>query len=326
MLALAMTASLAACGSKSPAGSSSASAGGSLPIIGICQYGEHASLDNCREGFLEGLKEAGLVEGTDFKIDYQNAGFDDSIDTQIAQSFSAEDAALMVGIATPSAIACYAAAEDKNIPVIFTAVTDPKSAKLTDGNVTGTSDKLPVEAQLDLIRQLQPKAKTIGIIYTTSEVNSVSAIAEYQEKAASYGFTIEDIGVTTQAEVTQAADKLISDHVDCFSNLTDNNVVGVLPSILEKTNAAGIPVYGSEVEQVKKGCVAAAGIDYYKLGIQTGMMAAKVLTGESTCDQIPFETISEYGIYVNSDALDAMGITVPQAIADKAVESSSAKS
>ena len=329
-LALVMTASLAACGSNSSSGSSSASAssssGGNLPVIGICQYGEHASLDNCRKGFLEGLKEAGLVENTDFKVDYQNAGFDDSIDTQIAQSFSAENAAMMVGIATPSAIACYAAAEDKNIPVIFTAVTDPKAAKLTGGNVTGTSDKLPVEAQLNLIRQLQPKAKKIGILYTTSEVNSVSAIAEYKAKAADYGFTIDAIGVTAQSEVTQAADKLISDHVDCFSNLTDNNVVGVLPSILEKTNAAGIPVYGSEVEQVKKGCIAAAGIDYYKLGIQTGEMAAKVLTGKSTCDQIPFETISEYSIYVNSDALDAMGITVPKAISSKAVEASAASS
>jgi len=99
--------------------------------------------------------------------------------------------------------------------------------------------------------------------------------------------------------------------VDCFSNLTDNNVVGVLSSVLEKTNDAGIPVYGSEIEQVKLGCVASAGIDYYKLGVQTGEMAAKVLTGEKTCDDIPFETISEFGVYVNSEALDAMGITLP---------------
>ena len=331
-LVVAMTASLAACGSAGTASSSasasasaSGSAGGSGKyLIGIAQYGEHPSLDNCRTGFLDGLKQAGLVEGTDFSVDYQNAGFDDSIDTQIAQSFSAENADLMVGIATPSAIACYAAAEDKNIPVIFTAVTDPKAAELTAGNCTGTSDKLPVKAQMDLIRQLQPNAKTIGIIYTTSEPNSVSAIAEYKAEAGGCGFTIDDVGVTSQAEVTQAVDKLLADGVDCLSNLTDNNVVGVLSSILEKTNESGVPVYGSEVEQVKIGCVAAAGIDYYQLGIQTGKMAAQVLTGEKTCDDIPFETISEYGIYINSDALSSMKITLPDSIASKAVESSKA--
>jgi len=327
-LALAMTASLVACGSNSGSSSAgasaSASASGSIPVIGISQYGEHASLDNCRKGFLQGLTDAGLKEGTDYQIDYQNAGFDDSIATQIAQRFSAENAALMCAIATPSATACYAAAEDKNIPVIFTAITDPKAAGLTAGNATGTSDKLPVEAQLDLIRKLQPNAKTIGIIYTTSEPNSVSSIAEYKAKAGDYGFTIDDIGVTAQSEVTQAADKLIADKVDCFSNLTDNNVVGVLSSILEKTNEAAIPVYGSEVEQVKLGCAAAAGIDYYKLGIQTGQIAAQVLTGKKTCDGIPFETISEYGIYVNSDTLSAMGITLPADISQKAVEASKA--
>lgn len=308
-MAAMMVACFAGCGSKKgPA------------VIGISQFGEHPSLDNCRIGFIEGLKEAGLVEGTDFTIDYQNGGFDDNICTQIAQNFSAKNVAMMCGIATNAATACYAAAEDKDIPVIFTAITDPVEAKLDSGNVTGTSDKLPVEAQLDLIRKLQPEAKTIGIIYTTSEPNSVSAIREYKEKAGSFGFEIEAIGVTAQAEVTQAADTLIKKKVDCFSNLTDNNVVGVLASILEKTNEANIPVYGSEVEQVKIGCVAAAGIDYVALGRQTGAMAAKVLKGEKKASEIKYETISEYGIYVNSDAVAALGITVPADIAGKAIE------
>lgn len=295
-----------------------------VPVIGVSQYGEHASLDNCREGFIQGLKDAGLKEGEDFTIDYQNAGFDDAIATQIAQNFSSKNVAMMCAIATPSAIACYAAAEDKDIPVIFTAITDPVQAKLDSGNVTGTSDKLPVEAQLDLIRQLQPDADTIGIIYTTSEPNSVSAIAAYQAKAADYGFAIEAVGVTQQSEVTLAADTLIAKGVDCFSNLTDNNVVGVLPSVLEKTGDAGIPVYGSEVEQVKLGCVAAAGIDYYELGRQTGAMAAKVLKGEAKASDMPYETISEYGIYINSAALSEMGITLPAAVADKAIEAAKA--
>ena len=294
------------------------------PVIGINQYGEHASLDNCREGFIQGLADAGLVEGEDFEIVYQNAGFDNAIATQIGQSFSANNVALMCAVATPSATACYAAAEDKDIPVIFTAITDPVQAGLVDGNVTGTSDKLPVEAQLDLIRKLQPEAKTIGILYTTSEPNSVSAIAEYEEKAPEYGFAIEALGVTAQSEVTQAADTLIGKGVDCFSNLTDNNVVGVLSSILEKTDEAGIPVYGSEVEQVKLGCVASAGIDYVQLGRQTGMMAARILTGEASAYDMPYETIAEYGIYVNSAAMANFGIELPADIAEKAIESSEA--
>ena len=327
-LALALTASLTACGSSgasSSAASGSASSGsaassGSLPIIGIAQYGEHGSLDNCRTGFLQGLENAGLKEGTDYQLDYQNAGFDDSIDSQIAQRFSDENAALMVGIATPSAVACYNAAEEKNIPVIFTAVTDPVGAKLDSGNVTGTSDVLPVEGQLQLIRQLQPDTKTIGITYTTSESNSLYSINVYEELAGKYGFTIDSVGVTSQAEVTQAVDKLLSDGVDCLSNLTDNNVVGVLSAILEKTNEAGIPVYGSEVEQVKLGCVAGAGLDYVKLGVQTGEMAAKVLKGEAACENLPYEIIQNYDLYVNSTALKELNIELPADLASTAVE------
>lgn len=301
MVLAAMT--LTGCGGGAAEGEA---AKGDVPVIGISQYGQHASLDNCKEGFLLGLEEAGLVEGEDFVIDYQNAGFDDNVATQIAQNFSANDVALMCGIATNTAVACFAAAEDKDIPVIFTAITDPEKANLTEGNITGTSDKLPIEGQLQLIRQMQPEAKTIGILYTTSEPNSVSAVEEYQEKAGAYGFTIEALGVTSQAEVNQATDTLISKKVDCFTNLTDNNVVGVLPSILEKTNEAGIPVYGSEIEQVKLGCVASAGIEYVALGKQTGLMAAKILTGEAKAADMPYETITEYEIYVNPDAMAAL--------------------
>ena len=311
-LSLTMVLSLAACGGDA--------ASGDVPVIGICQYGQHGSLDNCREGFLQGLEEAGLVEGTDYTIDYQNASFDDNMAIQIAQAFSAEDAALMVGIATPAATACYAAAEDKDIPVVFTAITDPVGAKLDSGNITGTSDVLPVQGQLELIRAIQPEADTIGIVYTTSEANSVYSIGVYEELAADYGFTIEAIGVTAQSEVTQAVDTLISQGVDCLSNLTDNNVVGVLGSILEKTNEAGIPVYGSEIEQMELGCVAGAGLDYVQLGIQTGKMAAQILTGEATCEDLPYETIENYGLYVNSNALAAMGLTLPEDVAQNAEE------
>ncbi len=316
-LSLSLVLALAACGGNSSGGDA---ASGEVPIIGINQYGSHGSLDNCREGFLQGLREAGLVEGTDYTIDYQNANFDTNLATQIAQAFSAEDAALMVGIATPSATACYAAAEDKDIPVVFTAITDPVGAKLDSGNITGTSDVLPVQGQLELIRAIQPEAKTIGIVYTTSEPNSVYSIGIYEDLAADYGFTIEAIGVTAQSEVTQAVDTLISQGVDCISNLTDNNVVGVLGSILEKTNEVGIPVYGSEIEQVELGCVAGAGLDYVQLGIQTGKMAAQILTGEATCADLPYETIENYGLYVNSSALTEMGLTLPDDVAQTAEE------
>ena len=325
-LALTLVLSLAACsGSQNPdesGGKDSGDNSGNTEkyLIGISQYGEHGSLDNCRTGFLQGLAEAGLVEGEDFEVDYQNAGFDDNIASQIGATFSAEDVDLMVAIATPSATACFAAAEDKDIPVVFTAITDPVGAKLDSGNITGTSDVLPVEGQLDLIRQLQPNAKSVGIVYTTSEANSVYSVGVYEEKAADYGFTIEAVGVTAQSEVTQAVDTLISKGVDCISNLTDNNVVGVLPAILEKTNDAGIPVYGSEIEQMKLGCVAGAGLDYIKLGVQTGQMAAKVLRGEATCQELPYEVIENFDLYINSESLDAMGIAVPAAVADKAIE------
>ena len=315
LLGLTAALSLTACGNTASGETESKD----LPIIGVAQYGEHGSLDNCRTGFLQGLEEAGLKENVDYKLDFQNAGFDDSIDSQIAQKFADEDAALMVGIATPSAVACYNAAEEKDIPVIFIAVTDPAGAKLDSGNVTGTSDVLPVEGQLQLIRELQPEAKTIGIIYTTSESNSLYSIGVYEEKAADYGFTIDAVAVTAQSEVTQAVDKLLSDGVDCLSNLTDNNVVGVLPAILEKTNAAGVPVYGSEVEQVKLGCVAGAGLDYVKLGAQTGAMAAKILKGESTCADLPYEIIENYDLYVNSKALSELNITLPDCLAAEAV-------
>lgn len=311
IIAVLMLVSMTACGSA---------AGKDIPVIGISQYGEHPSLDNCRVGFLLGLEEAGLKEGVDYTCDYQNAGFDDNIAIQIAQNFSANNVDMMCGIATNSATACFAAAEDKNIPVIFNAITDPVEAKLDSGNVTGISDKLPVEAQLDLIRRLQPEAKSIGIIYTTSEPNSVSAIREYKEKSVDYGFEIVDVGVTAQAEVTQAADTLISKGVDCISNLTDNNVVGVLASILDKTNEVGIPVYGSEIEQVKIGCVASAGIDYIQLGKQAGRLAAKVLKGEASCEELPYETIGEYSIYVNSEALTSMNIKLPADVSEKAIE------
>ena len=292
--------------------------------IGIGQFAQHGSLDNCYTGFVEGLAEAGLVEGENLTIDPQNAQADMGIAQQIAAQFAAEKVDMMVGIATPMAQACYNAA-DGAIPTIFTAVTDPVAAGFVKedgtaaGEVTGTSDALPVEAQLKMIRAMLPDATKIGILYTTSEVNSISAIAEYKALAPAYGFEIVESGISTTADIPLALDALLG-KVDCLTNLTDNTVVSALALVLDKANAAGKPVFGSEIEQVKLGCAAAEGLDYIALGRQTGLMAAKVLKGEAKASEIPYEIITEPQLYVNSEALAKFGITLSDELAARAIE------
>lgn len=293
--------------------------------IGIAQFAQHGSLENCREGFLQGLAEEGFVEGKNLEVDYQNAEADMGNANTIAQGFVANKVDLMCAIATPSAQACYNAAMKTDIPTIYTAVTDPVAAELAKedqiptGNVTGTSDKLPVEAQLKMIRELLPEAKTIGILYTTSEVNSESSIKEYESLVEKYGFTLETAGVATIADVPSAADTLLA-KVDCLSNLTDNTVVSALPTILDKASKKNIPVFGSEIEQVKIGCMASEGIEYIELGKQTGRMAAKVLKGEAKASDMKFETISESSLYLNTKAAENLGITISDDTKGRAVE------
>ena len=320
LLTMAMAATMmAGCGSKSD---SKTADGEKSYTIGISQFAEHGSLDNCREGFLEGLKEEGIEEGKNLNVEYKNSAADMGTASQIASSFVSDKVDLICGIATPSAQTAYNAAMDT---VIYTAVTDPKAAELADdkgnpvGEVTGTSDKLPIEAQLKMIRELLPDAKKIGILYTTSEANSVSAIAEYKEKVGDYGFELVEKGITNTSEIALATDDLLS-QVDCISNLTDNTVVSSLATILDKANAANIPVFGSEIEQVKLGCLAAEGLDYVALGKQTGKMAAKVLKGEKKASEMPFETITEAGLYLNTKVAENLGITVEDDLKNSAVE------
>lgn len=307
------TVMLGACGANQ-----TASNGGKIYKIGVTQYADHPSLDNCREGFIEGLKNKGFEEGKNLEIDFKAAQATDSMNTQIAQNFANSGKDLVCGIATPSAQALYAACMEKKIPVIFNAISDPVAAGLAKSEtepmegITGISDLLPVEDQLKLIREILPDAKKIGILYTTSEANSVSTIAIYKSLAQQYGFEIIDRGIAKQAEVTQAADVLLNE-VDCLSNLTDNTVVAVLSVVLEKANAKKIPVFGSEEEQVKNGCIASAGLDYVKLGIQAGEMAARILNGEDITT-IPFETLKESKVTVNTEAAKAIGITIPESV------------
>ena len=328
ILSLAMMVSLAGCGgTESKEASSTDAAAEKSYTIGISQFAEHGSLDNCREGFLEGLKEAGIEEGKNLTVEVKNADADMGTASQIAQNFvSDEEVDLICAIATPSAQSAYSAAEEKKIPVVYTAVTNPIAAELaTDdkkpvGNVTGTSDVLPVEAQLKMIREILPDAKTIGILYTTSEANSVYTIEEYEKLAGDYGFTIEKKGINTTADISIATEDLLG-KVDCMTNLTDNTVVSSLPTILDMANEKKIPVFGSEIEQVKIGCLAAEGIDYINLGKQTGQMAAKILKGEANAADMEFEAIEENSLYVNEKVAENLGITVPDTMKDRAVES-----
>ena len=283
--------------------------------VGIGQFAEHGSLDNCRTGFVEGLAEAGLVEGDNLTIIYQNAQADMGIAQQIAAQFAAKPVDLMVG---------YNAAGD-TIPTIYTAVSDPVSAGFADANgkaageVTGTSDALPVAAQLATIRAMLPDAKAIGILYTTSEVNSLSTIETYKSLAPDYGFEIVESGISTSSDIPLALDALLP-KVDCMTNLTNNTVVSALALVLDKANAAGKPVFGSEIEQVKLGCVAAEGLDYVALGRQTGLMAAKVLTGEAKASDMAYEVISDPSLYINSEALARFGIVLSDDLAARAIE------
>ena len=286
--------------------------------IGISQFAEHGSLDNCREGFLEGLKEEGIEEGKNLTVKVNNADADMGTASQIAQSFVTDNMDLICAIATPSAQAAYNAAMENGIPVVYTAVTNPVD-KMPVGAVTGTSDQLPVEAQLKMIREILPDAKTIGILYTTSEANSVYSISQYEELADQYGFTLETAGITSSSEISLATADLLT-KVDCLTNLTDNTVVSSLPAILDQANEKGIPVFGSEIEQVKIGCLAAEGIDYVSLGKDTGKMAAKILKGEVKAEDMEYQLLTESNLYVNEKVAENLGITVPDSMNDRAVE------
>ncbi|NMD37893.1 MAG: ABC transporter substrate-binding protein [Christensenellaceae bacterium] len=291
--------------------------------IGILQFAPHPSLDNCRIGFIEGLKAQGFEEGKNIEIIYQNSEADMALTNQMAQQL-ADKCDLICAIATPAAQAAFNAAMDKNVPVIYSAVSDPISAGLAkedgtnDNNITGTSDVLPVEAQLALIREVLPEASKIGILYSTSETNSESTLKTYKELAPNYGFEILEEGIGVGADIPLALGSLLP-KVDCTSNLTDNTVVTALPLVLELSKEAGKPVFGSEIEQVKNGCIGAAGIEYVELGKQTGEMAARVLNGEFA-GSIPFEAIKNSFLYINSIALEEYGIEISQDLLDKSLD------
>ena len=295
-------------------------ADGNVFRIGITQIADHPSLDVCRQGALDKLAELGYKEGKTLKVDYQNAQNDVSVATTIAQQFAANKVDVILAIATPSAQAAYAATMG-SIPVVFSAVSEPVAAELAnaDGSnivgVTGTSDKLPVEATFELIKALTPDVKKVGILHNTSEVNSDIQLAEAREKAGAYGLEIVDVGITSTNEISSALDTLLP-KVDAVMNLTDNMVVSALPLVVQKCNEAKIPLYGSEDTQVTGGALASAGVDYYSLGKMNGEMIAKILEG-AKAEDIPIASIKEPMLTVNEDQLNLLGLTVPDSIKDR---------
>lgn len=293
--------------------------------VGISQFAEHGSLDNCREGFLEGLKSAGIEEGVNLEVLMDNAQADTGTAATIADNYVSKGVDMICAIATPSAMSAYNSCMNSDIPVIYTAVSDPLAAGLAGedgssvGNITGTSDALPVEEQLKMIRATLPEAKSIGILFTTSEANSESTIATYKELAGEYGFEIVDSGINTIADVEMAA-KDLAGKVDCITNLTDNTVVSALQTVIAAANEQNIPVFGSEVEQVKSGCLASMGIDYIELGKQTGAMAAKVLKGEAEASAMNYEIISAPSFYGNTAVAENLGITLDETYVSEAAQ------
>ena len=316
LAALAAMTSLTACSGGQTASSGTDGGEDGTYTIGVVQYATHPSLDNCYEGFLKGLADEGFVEGENLTIDFQNAQGDTANCDLMAKTMVTSRVDLLAGIATPAVMSEYSAAKSSDIPIVFTAVSDPVSAGLVQSieqpgsNCTGTSDVLPLEKQVKMIRAFLPDATKIGVIYTTSEPNSVSHLEKLQGIAADNGFEVIAVGVTNSSEVASAAASVVAQGADCINNFTDNNVVDNLSAVIKAANDGGIPVFGSEIEQVKNGCLASESIDYVALGEQTGRMAARILSGEDASTMTVEEVEYATPVY-NSEVLEALGLTLP---------------
>ncbi|AFS77370.1 ABC transporter substrate binding protein [Gottschalkia acidurici 9a] len=327
-VALALTSALAGtmlvgCGNGSTDTSEKASnnnAQDKVIKIGISQVISHGALDSTREGFVAALEEKGYRDGEKIKIDLQNAQGDSATMQTIAQNFVADKKDLLLGIGTPSAQALYNATKDT--PILITAVTDPVGAGLTksmekpETNVTGTSDALDLKLQFELLKKLAPNAKNIGVLYTTSESNSEVQLKEIKAKAPEFGFKIVEAGVATTNDVAQSLEHIIG-KIDAMYIPTDNIIVNSMPLIYSKTIDKKIPIIGSEKGQVENGALATEGIDYYKLGYQTGLMAVEILEGKKPAD-MPVQTANEYILNVNKETLGKLSIELPEELKAKA--------
>ena len=281
--------------------------------IGIIQYMSHPSLDNCYNGIISALENSGI----EYTVDYQT-GSSSSADadcTNFAKNMVAANYDMIIAIATPAAKAAFAATDDTEIPVIFCAVSDPIAAGLVEsieapGYIcTGTSDVLDLEAQVAIIKAMQPDVKSIGILYTSSEDNSITNLKNFKSVCDKENIEVVATAVQGASDIPSAAEELAS-KVDCINNFTDNNVVNNLSVVLSAADKYGIPVYGSEEEQVVSGCLASVSIDYVALGKVTGEMAVEVLNG-ADASAMPVKTITEATPIINSSVLKKLGLSIP---------------
>lgn len=318
LLAVMVMSLFAGCGGESGSGSVDSS----LPTIGIVQIVEHPSLDTIRENILAGLEEKGFVDGETVNIDYKNAQNDTNNLKTICQSFSAEGYDLIIAIATPSAQA--ALGETSDIPIVFSAVTDPVGAGLVDsmevpgGNITGTSDMVSATKIMDLALQINSDMKKVGTIYSTGEANSVSVIEELRAYAKSKNIELVEATIMNSSEVQQAAQSLVG-KVDAVFSPIDNTVASALPTVVKVLNDAKLPYFVAADSMVADGGLITDGINYEALGRETAEMAAEVLNGADTA-VMPVRVLSDTQIYINSATAAEIGIKLPEEVVAGAVD------
>lgn len=333
LLAAMMAVSLfAACGSTSASFASSASLGTAsagtesqqIFKVGILQYVQHTSLDEISAAITAQLTKLAADNNIEIQVDLQNAQGDMSNISTIATQFAGDKVDLIIAIATPAAQGAAAAIEGTGIPLIFSAVTDPVAAELVNsmdapgGSITGTSDAIPVSNIFDLALQLTPDVKTFGLMYCTSEVNSVTVIEQAKEYLSGAGLAYEEGAVTTAADVQTSAQVLIS-KVDAVFVPIDNIVATAMSVLAEEAIKAGKPVYVAADSMVQDGGLASVGVNYTNLGTQTADMAYRVLTGADPATT-PVEVLNETNIVVNKTTAAAIGVDISKANATTVVE------
>ena len=270
-------------------------------------------MDSAREGFIDGLKEKGFEEGKNLEIDYKNAQGDMPTSQTIAQGFVSDKKDLVLAIATPSAQSAYNATKD--IPIVFTAVTDPvdagivKDIKSTGTNVTGTSDSVSIADQLKVLQKVLPNAKTIGVIYTTSEANSIIQVKALKEEATKLGLQVKEAGVSNVNDIDQSLNSILGS-IDVLYTPTDNAVASAYDLVAKRALEKNVPIFGAESAIVAKGGLITAGIDYYKLGKEAGHQAAEILNGKKPSEvEVGFQT--DLQTTINTDVAKKLGITIP---------------
>jgi putative ABC transport system substrate-binding protein len=291
-------------------------------FVAVTQIVEHPSLDAARQGLKDELAEAGLKEGETLQWKWQSAQGNPTTATQIAAQLVGENPDVIVAISTPSAQAI--ASVRSTIPLVFSAVTDPKSANLVPnlqkpgGNITGVSDLAPIAQQLDLIQEITPQAKRIGVLYNAGEANSTAAIASLEQEAAERNLTLVQATVSNSSGVLTAARSLVG-KVDAIYIPTDNTIASALEAVLQVGTEQKIPVYASDPDSVTRGAIAALGFDYYDVGRQTGEIVLQILEGHNP-GEIPVLTPQNLQLYLNPKAAAAMGVTIPEAVKAKAAK------